>query len=309
MSKTFSHHHLLDIGQLSPTDIEEILRLAEHYFAQNRSAQKKTPKLNGKTIINLFYEASTRTRTSFEIAAKRLGADVVNVSIEHSSVKKGETLRDTTLNLDAMQIDALIMRHNENRAPHAIAAQINASVINAGDGTNEHPTQAMLDAVVMRRHKGKLAGLRVAICGDVAHSRVARSNIALLKKFGANVSLVAPASFMLSGSDHAGIERHEDLREGIKDADVVMMLRIQHERLATGEFAMSLHEYHERFGLNHDILKSAKPDAIVMHPGPVNRGVEITDKLADDVRYSVIREQVETGVAVRMAVLDLLLGQ
>ena len=309
MPHTFSHRHLLGIEQLSPADIEEILRLAEHYFTQGRSAQKKTPKLNGKTVVNLFFEASTRTRTSFEIAAKRLGADVVNVAIEHSSVKKGETLLDTTLNLDAMQIDALIMRHSENNALNLVASNVKSHVINAGDGTNEHPTQALLDALTMRRHKGKLQGLKVAICGDVAHSRVANSNIKLLGKFGAKVSLVAPSNFMLSASHYPGVERHEDLRAGIAGADVVMMLRIQHERLAAGEFAMSLHEYHQRFGLNHDVLKAAKPDVIVMHPGPVNRGVEITDKLADDTKHSVIHEQVETGVAVRMAVLDLLLSR
>ena len=306
MPNTYTPRHLLGIAQLSVNEIEDILHLGEHYYVQNRTTQKKLPKLDGKAVVNLFYEASTRTRTSFEIAAKRLGADVINIAVEHSSAKKGETLLDTALNIDAMRIDALVMRHNENNAPHMIANNIKASVINAGDGTHEHPTQALLDALTMRRHKGKLSGLKVAICGDVAHSRVAHSNIILLQKFGAQVTLVAPKCFLKS--ERANAPSTDNIRDGIKDADVVMMLRIQHERLAQGDFTMSLADYHRDCGLDHDKLKLAKPDVIVMHPGPVNRGVEISDALMDDKKYSVIHEQVETGVAVRMAVLDLLLS-
>jgi aspartate carbamoyltransferase catalytic subunit len=309
MPYAFPHKDLLDIERLSAADIVAILDLAERYAEQNRSAKKKTPILDGKTIVNLFYEPSTRTRTSFEIAAKRLGADVVSVPVEQSSAQKGETLLDTVLNIDAMQIDALVIRHNESGVPHFIAPQLKASVINAGDGTNEHPTQALLDAFAMRKHKKKLEGLIVAICGDVAHSRVAHSNIHLLTKLGARVRLIAPPYFAENKLKFENVATFDSMAQGLKDADVVMMLRIQHERMTAGEFAVSLKEYQQAYGLNHEKLAVAKPDAIVLHPQPMNRDVEITSRLADDPARCLIREQVEMGVAVRMAVLDLLLNR
>ena len=308
MSYIFSHRHLLNIASLSPEDILFLLERAEIFAQQNRSPQKKSAQLAGKTIVNLFFEPSTRTRTSFEIAAKRLGADVVNVNVEHSSTKKGETLSDTVRTLDAMQIDGLVIRHVENGVPDAVAAFVKASVINAGDGTQEHPTQALLDALTIRRHKKKIQGLTVAICGDIAHSRVARSNVQLLTKLGARVRLVAPSFFMTPNFGNMNVAVHEDMASGLKDVDVVMMLRIQHERMAAGDCALSLTEYHQRYGLDHAKLAVAKQDAIVLHPGPVNRGVEMTDQVADDPAHSVIREQVEMGVAVRMAVLETLVG-
>ncbi len=308
MANAFPHRHLLDIERLSVADINMILDLAQRYVEQNNSASKKTTKLNGKTVVNLFFEPSTRTRTSFEIAAKRLGADVVNIPIEHSSTKKGETLLDTMQTLDAMQIDAVVVRHAEDGVPQFIAPHMKASVINAGDGKHEHPTQALLDAFTIRKHKKKLQGLIVAICGDIAHSRVARSNVHLLTKLGAKVRLIAPSYFMAPNYNSLGVETFEDMKEGLQDADVVMMLRIQHERMAQGEFAVSLKDYHQRYGLDHKKLAVAKPDVIVMHPGPVNRDVEITSSLADDPKFSVIHEQVTLGVAVKMAVLDLLLS-
>lgn len=309
MAYRFPHKDFLDIERLSAADISAILDRAEGYVQQNRSARKKLPLLDGKSIVNLFFEPSTRTRTSFEIAAKRLGADVVNIPVEHSSVKKGETLLDTVLNIDAMQVDALVIRHPESGVPGFAAPQLKASVINAGDGTNEHPTQALLDALVMRRHKKKLEGLVVAICGDVAHSRVAHSNAHLLTKLGAHIRLIAPPYFAENKLKLPGVESFDRMDKGLKDVDVVMMLRIQHERMASGEFAVSLKDYHQNFGLNHVKLALAKPDAIVLHPQPMNRDVEITSSLADDPARSMIREQVEMGVALRMAVLDLLLNR
>ena len=309
MTRSFPHHDLLDIERLSVGDIDTILNLAQGYLGQNRSADKKIPKLDGKTVVNLFFEPSTRTRASFEIAAKRLGADVVNIPVEHSSTKKGETLLDTVQTLDAMQIDALVIRHVEDGVPQFIAPHLEASVINAGDGKHEHPTQALADALTILQHKKSLEGLTVAICGDIAHSRVARSNIHLLNKFGARVRLIAPSYFAAPNYANLGVETFEDMKAGLSGADVVMMLRIQHERMAEGEFAVSLKDYHQRYGLDAKKLAAAKPDVIVMHPGPVNRDVEISSSLADDPKFSVIREQVEMGVAVKMALLDLLLGQ
>jgi aspartate carbamoyltransferase catalytic subunit len=308
MASTFPHRHLLDIERLSAADISVVFERAESYAGQDRASAKKLGKLTGKTVVNLFFEPSTRTRTSFEIAAKRLGADVVNIPVEHSSTKKGETLLDTVSNLDAMEIDALVIRHSEDGVPQFIAPHLRASVINAGDGKHEHPTQALLDAFTMLKHKKSLKGLVVAICGDIQHSRVARSNIHLLNKFGATVRLIAPSYFMPQDLNKLGVETADNMKDGLKDADVVMMLRIQHERLGEGEFAVSLKDYHQRYGLDHAKLKTAKPDVIVMHPGPVNRDVEITSELADDPKFSVIREQVRNGIPVRMAVLDLLLG-
>ncbi len=305
MTYTFPHRHLLEIGQLSEADIGVIFERAERYVALNRSASRKTDRLSGKTVVTLFYEPSTRTRTSFEIGAKRLGADVVSIPVEHSSAKKGETLLDTALNLDAMQIDALVIRHPESGAPASLAPHISAHIVNGGDGVNEHPTQALYDAFTMLKRKKTLQGLTVAICGDVIHSRVAHSNIRLLKKMGARVRTVAPP-FFADALHEDGVEACSDMKDGLHDADVVMMLRIQHERMASGDFAMSLNEYHKLYGLDHAKLAWAKPDAIVMHPGPINRGVELTDAVADDPKHSVIREQVENAVAMRMAVVDIL---
>ena len=279
MASTFPHHHLLDIERLSVADINMVFDLAERYVEQNRAKNKGINKHSGKTVVNLFFEPSTRTRTSFEIAAKRLGADVVSIPVEHSSTKKGETLLDTVETLDAMQIGALIVRHAEDGVPQFIAPHLKASVVNAGDGKHEHPTQALLDAFTMRHHKKKLKGLIVAICGDIAHSRVARSNIHLLTKFGATVRLIGPAYFMTKAYNELGVETFEEMKEGLKDADVVMMLRIQHERMSEGEFAVSLKDYHMRYGLDHKKLAVAKPDVIVMHPGPVNRDVELSSQL------------------------------
>lgn len=309
MPAPFSHRHLLDIERLSAADIEFLLERAEHFDRQNRSGQKKSAQLAGKTVVTMFFEPSTRTRISFEIAAQRLGADTVNFSSEQSSfAKKGETLLDTVLAIDDMRADALVIRHAEDGVPQFLAPQVKASVINAGDGKNEHPTQALLDALVIRRHKKTLKGVTVAICGDIAHSRVARSNVQLLTKMGAKVRLVAPPYFATGGFGKLGVETYDDMQDGLQGADVVMMLRIQHERMMEGEFSISLKDYHQRFGLDHKKLAAAKPDAIVMHPGPINRDVEISSALADDPKFSVIREQVGAGVAVRMAVLDSLLG-
>ncbi|MFA4994972.1 MAG: aspartate carbamoyltransferase catalytic subunit [Bdellovibrionales bacterium] len=310
MPYKFSHQHLIDTDVLSRMDIEAILDLADGYAAQNRSASKRMDKCWGKTALNLFFENSTRTRTSFEIAAKRLSADVINIPVALSSTAKGETLMDTALTLDAMQIDTLIIRHPEEGAPEKIAKQVKAHVINAGDGTHAHPTQALLDAMTIRRHKGKLDGLTVAICGDLARSRVARSNIHILKKFGANIRVTAPDYFMSSDYHEMGVEVSPSLDAALRDADAIIMLRIQHERPGLPfNFATKREEYIANFGLSHYKLKAAKPDVIVLHPGPTNRGVEVTGELADDLAHSVIREQVEMGVAVRMAVIDLLTSQ
>jgi aspartate carbamoyltransferase catalytic subunit len=308
MVRSFPHRHLLDIERLSVSDIEAVLDLAERYAAQNRSANRKTAKLNGKTVVNLFFEPSTRTRTSFEIAAKRLGADVVNVVTEYSSLKKGETFLDTALNLDAMHIDALVVRHSENGIPHFIAPQMKASVINAGDGTNEHPTQALLDALTILRHKKTLKGLTIVYCGDLVRSRVANSFIRLIHKFGSTVRVAAPPEFLTQKFTTFGVETFDDVTVAIKGADVVMTQRIQLERMDDTKLPMPIKEYHRRYGLDHAKLKAAKPDVIVMDPGPVIRDMTISSALADDPQYSVIREQAEMGVAVRMAVLDLLLS-
>ena len=307
MPYNFPHKDLLDIQRLSSADITAILDLAERYAAQNRSPKKKTPILDGKTVVNLFFEPSTRTRTSFEIAAKRLGADVVNIPVEHSSVKKGETLLDTALNIDAMQVDALVIRHAESGVPHFVAPQLKASIINAGDGTNEHPTQALLDALTIRRHKNTLQGLVLVYSGDYIRSRVAGSFIQLMSKFGNTIRVVAPPDFLSDKFKNLGVETFTDMKEALRDADVVMTQRIQRERMDEGQFEMSLKDYHDQYGLSHDKLKIAKPNVIVMNPGPVLRDIEISSLLADDPKFSVIREQVENGVAVRMAVLDLLL--
>ena len=301
----YPHRHLLGIRDLSPADIEILLDRADAAVAISRRPDKKTSSLRGRTQINLFYEASTRTQSSFELAGKRLGADVMNMSVASSSVKKGETLIDTAMTLNAMRPDILIIRHASAGAAALLAQKVGCSVVNAGDGTHEHPTQALLDALTIRRAKGRIARLTVAICGDIAHSRVARSNIILLNALGARVRVVAPSTLLPAGIDRMGVEVCRTMAEGLADADVVMMLRLQRERMS-GAFVPSVREYFRYFGLDADKLKAAKADALVMHPGPMNRGVEIASEIADGPQ-SVIQEQVEMGVAVRMAVMEALL--
>jgi aspartate carbamoyltransferase catalytic subunit len=296
--------HLLAIDDLSPFEAIAILDLAERYVEVSRQIDKRHSVLQGRTQVNLFFEASTRTQSSFEIAGKRLGADVMNMAVANSAVSKGETLLDTAMTINAMQPDFLVVRHQSSGAVELLAQKVSCAVINAGDGQHEHPTQALLDALTIRRHKKRFEGLIVAICGDVLHSRVARSNIHLLGKLGARVRVVAPSTLLPSGIGNFGVEVFRSMDEGLKGADVVMMLRLQLERMS-GAFVPSIREYYRFFGLNAEKLKLAKPDALVMHPGPMNRGIEIDSDVADGAQ-SVIREQVEMGVAVRMAVLDAL---
>ncbi|MGE0421381.1 MAG: aspartate carbamoyltransferase catalytic subunit [Reyranellaceae bacterium] len=298
---------LLGIEGLSAASISALLDLSETYIDTNRSLVKRRDNLAGRTVINLFFENSTRTRTSFEVAAKRLGADVINMEVAASSVKKGETLLDTAMTLNAMLPDALVVRHQDSGAVNLLAQKVNCSVINGGDGQHEHPTQALLDALTIRRRKGRLDGLLVAICGDILHSRVARSNIHLLKIMGAQVRVVGPATLMPTDIDRMGVEVHYSMRTGLKDVDIVMMLRLQTERMS-GSFVPSVSEYFRFFGLDEEKMKATKPGALIMHPGPMNRGVEIDSAVADDLQRSVIHEQVEMGVAVRMACLDALIG-
>jgi aspartate carbamoyltransferase catalytic subunit len=293
---------------MHPPEIEHILDLAESYALLNRSGQTQRDLLRGRTLINLFFEDSTRTRISFELAGKRLGADVLNMSVSTSSVNKGETLLDTASTLNAMQCDLLVVRHDQSGAPSLLAQKVDAAVVNAGDGTHEHPTQALLDALTIRRRRGQLAGLTVAICGDVLHSRVARSNIHLLTTLGSHVRLVGPPTLMPAEAERFGVTVYHDMRTGLAGADIVMMLRLQKERMARG-LIPSMREYFHLYGLDSEKLAYAKPDALVMHPGPMNRGVEIASDVADDPERSLIREQVEMGVAVRMAVLDSLSRQ
>ncbi|MFN3274405.1 MAG: aspartate carbamoyltransferase catalytic subunit [Paracoccus sp. (in: a-proteobacteria)] len=302
---SFRARHLLGIDHLKPDEIVSLLDLAEDYVALNRRTVKHSDVLAGMTQINMFFENSTRTQASFELAGKRLGADVMNMAVSQSSVKKGETLIDTALTLNAMQPDLLVVRHPHSGAVNLLAEKVNCAVINAGDGRHEHPTQALLDALTIRRAKGRLHRLTIAICGDIAHSRVARSNLILLGKMENRIRLIGPATLMPAGVADMGVELYEDMREGLKGADVVMMLRLQKERM-DGGFIPSEREYFHRFGLDAEKLALAAPDAIVMHPGPMNRGVEIDGTIADDINRSVIQDQVEMGVAVRMAALDLL---
>lgn len=304
-AETFAHRHLLGIEGLTAPEINLLLDTADRYVEQNCGENRVTNKLAGKTIVNLFFENSTRTRTSFELAARRLGADAINMSVDGSSVKKGETLIDTALTLNAMHLDALVVRHQESGAPKLLASKVNCAVINAGDGQHEHPTQALLDALTIRRRLGTLKGLTVAICGDILHSRVARSNIHLLNIMGAHVRVVAPPTLLPGAVDRMGVEVHHSMATGLKDADIVMMLRLQLERMQ-GQFLPSQREYFRFFGLDYEKLAVAKPGALIMHPGPMNRGVEIDSLVADDIHRSVILQQVELGVAVRMACLDLL---
>ena len=302
---TFAGRHLLGIEQLSPADITTILDLADQYVDVNRRADKHSGVLAGLTQINMFFENSTRTQTSFELAGKRLGADVMNMAMQASSIKKGETLIDTALTLNAIHPDILVVRHPHSGAVNLLAEKVNCAVLNAGDGPHEHPTQALLDALTIRRAKGRLHRLNIAICGDIAHSRVARSNILLLGKMENRIRLIGPPTLMPSQIDQFGVEVYDDMRKGLEGVDVVMMLRLQLERM-DGGFIPSAREYYHRFGLDAEKLSYAKDDAIIMHPGPMNRGVEIDGTLADDIHRSVIQEQVEMGVAVRMAVMDLL---
>jgi aspartate carbamoyltransferase catalytic subunit len=301
----YPFRHLLAVEGLEPPYIAELLDLADHYALANRRGTTQRDLLKGRTLINLFFEDSTRTRTSFELAGKRLGADIVNMSVSTSSVNKGETLLDTASTLNAMRTDLLVVRHGQSGAPALLAQKVDAAVINAGDGTHEHPTQALLDALTIRRRKGRLEGLTVAICGDVLHSRVARSNIHLLLTMNARVRIVGPPTLIPAEAARLGVEVHHAMRTGLDGADVVMMLRLQKERM-TGGLVPSAREFFRFYGLDAEKLAVAKPDAIVMHPGPMNRGVEIDSAVADDPVRSVIGEQVEMGVAVRMAVLDLL---
>lgn len=301
------NRHLLQIEGMQPPQIDSMLDLAESYVLLNRSGKTQRDLLRGRTLINLFFEDSTRTRTSFEIAGKRLGADVINMSVSTSSVNKGETLLDTAATLNAMNCDLLVVRHGQSGAPNLLAQKVDAAVINAGDGTHEHPTQGLLDALTIRRRKGRLEGLVVAICGDVLHSRVARSNIHLLSAMGSRVRVIGPPTLIPNQAARLGVEVFHDMKKGLDGADVVMMLRVQRERMSGGgSLVPSPREYFRFWGLDAEKLAFAKPDAIVMHPGPMNRGVEIDSAIADDPVRSVIKEQVEMGVAVRMAVLDIL---
>ncbi|RDV01796.1 aspartate carbamoyltransferase catalytic subunit [Undibacter mobilis] len=303
-SFVLSHRHLLGIEGLSAADITGLLDLGEEFVALNRQIEKKQASLRGRTQINMFFEVSTRTQASFELAGKRLGADVMNMSASSSSMRKGETLIDTAMTLNAMHPDILVVRHHASGAVELLASKLDCSVINAGDGAHEHPTQALLDALTIRRNKGRIEGLLVVICGDILHSRVARSNILLLNTMGARVRVVGPSTLMPPGIERMGVEVAHDMREGLADADIVMMLRLQRERM-NGSFVPSVSEYFNYWGLDTKKLAYAKKDALVMHPGPMNRGVEI-DSIVADGAQSLIREQVEMGVAIRMAVLEAL---
>jgi aspartate carbamoyltransferase catalytic subunit len=300
----FPKRHLLTCEGLTAPEINSLLDLADKAAEINRQVDKKRDVLRGRTLINLFFEASTRTQSSFELAGKRLGADVMNMNVSTSSVQKGETLIDTAMTLNAMRPDIIVVRHSAAGAVELLSQKVDCSVINAGDGAHQHPTQALLDALTIRRAKGRIAGLTVAICGDIVHSRVARSNIDVLNTLGARVRIIAPSTLLPSEPERLGAEVFTDMWEGLKGVDIVMMLRLQRERMQ-GSLVPSTREYYHFFGLDHEKLALAKPDALIMHPGPMNRGVEIASTIADHSR-SVIREQVEMGVAVRSAVLEAL---
>ena len=297
-------NHLLGIQDLSFSEVSNILKQAKTFITLNKSSSKKMDILRGKTQINLFFEPSTRTQSSFELAGKRLGADVMTMNVTNSSLKKGETILDTAMSLNAMHPDIIVVRHQDSGAPNLLSQKVNCAVINAGDGLREHPTQALLDALTIINRKGKIEGLKIAICGDILHSRVARSNIYLLNMLGGEVNLIAPKTLMPNSIEKLGVKTYTNMKEGLKSCDIVMMLRLQNERMK-GSFLPSKREYYEYFGLTPEKLKFAKKDALLMHPGPTNRGVEIDTKLADDINVSLIKEQVELGVAVRMACLKL----
>ena len=299
-----SQKHLLGIQDLSISDVKLILDEAKKFISLNKSKNKKLDILRGKTQINLFFEPSTRTQSSFELAGKRLGADVMSMNITNSAIKKGETLIDTAMTLNAMHPDIIVVRHQDSGASNLLSQKVNCSVLNAGDGRREHPTQALLDALTIIEKKKKIEGLRIAICGDILHSRVARSNIFLLNMLGAEINIVAPTNLMPKDIEKFGVKTFSNMKEGVKDCDIVMMLRLQNERMSSS-FLSSNREYYEYYGLTPDKLEKAKKDAIIMHPGPMNRGIEIDTKLADDINKSVIKEQVELGVAVRMACLKI----
>ncbi|MBI4273086.1 MAG: aspartate carbamoyltransferase catalytic subunit [Rhizobiales bacterium] len=303
-SFVLNRRHLLGMEGLSAAEIMGLLDLAEEFVALNRQVEKKRASLRGRTQVNLFFEASTRTQSSFELAGKRLGADVMNMSVGVSAMRKGETLIDTAITLNAMRPDILVVRHHASGAVELLAQKVDCAVINAGDGAHEHPTQALLDALTIRRNKGRIEGLTIAICGDILHSRVARSNIILFNALGARVRVVAPSTLLPAGIERFGVEVMRDMREGLTGADIVMTLRLQRERM-NGSFVPSVQEYFAYYGLDQKKLAYAKTDALVMHPGPMNRGVEIDSNVADGAQ-SLIREQVEMGVAVRMAVLEAL---
>jgi aspartate carbamoyltransferase catalytic subunit len=300
----FPHRHLLTCEGLSATEINFLLDLADKAADANRQPGNRRDVLRGRTLINLFFEASTRTQASFELAAKRLCADVLNMNVSTSSVQKGETLLDTAMTLNAMRPDIIVVRHHSAGAVELLSQKVDCSVVNAGDGAHQHPTQALLDALTIRRAKGRLSGLLVAICGDILHSRVARSNINVLNALGARVRIIAPSTLLPAASERLGAEVFTDMWKGVEDADVIMMLRLQRERML-GSYVPSTREYFHFFGLDHEKLTRARPDALIMHPGPMNRGVEIASTVADHSR-SVIHDQVEMGVAVRMAVLEAL---
>jgi len=299
-----SQKHLLGIQDLSISDVNLILSQAKQFINLNKSKNKKLETLRGKTQINLFFEPSTRTQSSFELAGKRLGADVMSMNIVNSAIKKGETLIDTAMTLNAMHPDLIVIRHQDSGACNLLSQKVNCSVINAGDGRREHPTQALLDALTIIEKKEKIQGLKIAICGDILHSRVARSNIYLLTMLGAEVNIISPTNLMPEDIEKFGVSVFSDMKKGLKECDIVMMLRLQNERM-TSSFLSSNREYYEYYGLTQDKLSCAKDDALIMHPGPMNRGIEIDTNLADDINRSVIKEQVELGVAVRMACLKI----
>ncbi|MBC6404029.1 MAG: aspartate carbamoyltransferase catalytic subunit [Hyphomonadaceae bacterium] len=302
----FTQRHCLSISQFSRPDIETLLTLGEHYLDLSVQKSGESKVLTGKTLINLFFENSTRTEKSFEVAGRRLGADVIGMAVAHSSVKKGETLLDTAATLNAMNPDMLVVRHGTSGAPALLSQKVSGSVINAGDGMHEHPTQALLDALTLRRViGGDFGGLRIAICGDILHSRVARSNIQLLNMLGAEVHLIGPPTLIPANVDRWGTNVFHDMETGLQGCDVVMMLRLQLERMS-GAFVPSKREYYHYYGLDRTKLAYASSDALVMHPGPMNRGVEISSDIADDPGISLITQQVESGIAIRMAILHAL---
>ena len=304
---SYPHKHLLGIEGLLPTSINLLLKSSNDFVDYlNNKKNGKLDILKNKICINLFFENSTRTRTSFELAGKKLGADMLNISVGTSSIKKGETLIDTAMTLNAMQPDILVVRHHDAGAVKLLSEKVNCGVINAGDGPHEHPTQALLDALTILKRKKKISGLKVAICGDIMHSRVARSNIHLLNTLGAEVRVIAPATLIPKGIESLGVRIFYDMKSGLKDVDIIIMLRLQLERMS-GSFVPSIREYFRFYGLDREKLNFANPDALILHPGPMNRGVEIDSELADDIDRSAIFEQVQMGVAVRMACLKALI--
>ena len=299
-----SQKHLLGIQDLKVPEIKFILNEAQQFIELNRSKNKKLDLLKGKTQINLFFEPSTRTQSSFELAGKRLGADVMSMNITNSAIKKGETLIDTAMTLNAMHPDIIVIRHQDSGACNLLSQKVNCAVLNAGDGRREHPTQALLDALTIINRKKNIEGLKIAICGDILHSRVARSNIYLLTMLGAEVNIIGPTNLLPKDLEKFGVSIYTDMKKGVKDCDIIMMLRLQNERM-TSSYLSSNREYYEYYGLSPEKLEFAKTDALIMHPGPMNRGIEIDTMLADDINKSVIKEQVELGVAVRMACLKI----